>query len=29
VMGVSHRYSAQNKDGFTSYLRLARDAQDE
>jgi phage protein D len=29
VMGVTHRYSAQNKDGFTTYLRLARDAQDE
>ena len=29
VMGVSHRYSAQSKDGFTTYLRLARDAQDE
>jgi phage protein D len=29
VMGVSHRYSAQSKDGFTTFLRLARDAQDE
>jgi len=28
VMGVSHRYSAQSKDGFTTHLRLARDAQD-
>jgi phage protein D len=30
VMGVTHRYSSQlgNKDGFTSVLRLARDAQD-
>jgi phage protein D len=30
VMGVTHRYSTQlgNKDGFTSILRLARDAQD-
>jgi hypothetical protein len=31
VMGITHRYSAAltNKDGFTSILRLARDAQDE
>jgi len=29
VMGVSHRYSSQSKDGFTTFLRLARDAQDE
>ena len=30
VMGVTHRYSAQaqSKDGFTTVLRLARDAQD-
>jgi uncharacterized protein len=30
VMGITHRYSAQvgNRDGFTSVLRLARDAQD-
>jgi hypothetical protein len=30
VMGITHRYSSQlgNKDGFTSVLRLARDAQD-
>jgi phage protein D len=30
VMGITHRYSSQlgNKDGFTSILRLARDAQD-
>jgi hypothetical protein len=29
-MGITHRYSSQlgNKDGFTSVLRLARDAQD-
>jgi hypothetical protein len=29
VMGVTHRYSSQlgNKDGFTSVVRLARDAQ--
>jgi len=30
VMGISHRYSTSitNKDGFTTVLRLARDAQD-
>lgn len=30
VMGITHRYSAQttSKDGFTTVLRLARDAQD-
>lgn len=30
VMGITHRYSSQlgNKDGFTTILRLARDAQD-
>ncbi len=30
VMGITHRYSAQtqSKDGFTTILRLARDAQD-
>jgi phage protein D len=31
VMGITHRYSSQlgNKDGFTTVLRLARDAQDQ
>lgn len=28
VMGITHRHSAQSKDGFVTVLRLARDAQD-